>query len=186
MADIHGISVRQTRQNPPTLSRQQQAMLLNWLYKDLTTCNLGILLSLYTGIRLGELCALKWKDVSPVDQSISIYQTMQRVQRQEGNRTEVIVQPPKSASAVRIIPVTRELAVLLKKHRREEDAYLLTGRADRFMEPRTLQRRFKKALKEVGLNDINFHALRHPYVKHKTKNILQKQKSQTTKLIDRL
>lgn len=73
------------------------------------------------------------------------------------------MQPPKSASAVRIIPVAKELAVLLKEHRREEDAYLLTGRADRFLEPRTLQRRFKKALKESGLEDINFHALRHTF-----------------------
>lgn len=163
VADIRGIPVRQDKNESPVLSKEDQAMLLSWLYSHLTPCNLGILLCLHTGIRLGELCALKWKDVSKENQSITVYQTMQRIQRLEEKRTEVIVQPPKSASSVRIIPVTEKMAVLLSNNRREDDAYLLTGESGRFLEPRTLQRRFKKVLKESGLEDINFHALRHTF-----------------------
>ena len=163
VADIHGISVKQDKAEPPTLSKAEQTSLLGWLCSNLTPCNLGILLSLYTGIRLGELCALKWKDISKENQSITVYQTMQRVQRLEEKRTEVVVQAPKSAAAVRIIPVTKEIAVILSDNRKEDDAYLLTGEAEYFLEPRTLQRRFKKVLKESGLEDINFHALRHTF-----------------------
>lgn len=163
VADICGIPIRKEKSEPLFLSRSQQTCLLCWLYKHLTPCNLGILLSLYTGIRLGELCALKWKDISKEDQSVMVYQTMQRVQRREEKRTEIIVQPPKSISAVRTIPVAEEIAVLLADNRKEDEAYLLTGKTDCFLEPRTLQRRFKKVLKESGLGDINFHALRHTF-----------------------
>lgn len=163
VADIHGIPVKQDKAEPPTLSKAEQASLLGWLCSNLTPCNLGILLGLYTGIRLGELCALKWKDISKENQSITVYQTMQRVQRLEEKRTEVVVQAPKSAAAVRIIPVTKEIAVLLSDNRKEDNAYLLTGEAEHFLEPRALQRRFKKVLKESGLEDINFHALRHTF-----------------------
>ena len=88
---------------------------------------------------------------------------MQRFQRLEENRTEVVLQTPKSSSSVRIIPVSEEIAGILSDNRKEDEAYLLTGETNRFMEPRNLQRRFKKVLKESGLEDINFHALRHTF-----------------------
>lgn len=163
VADICGIPIKKDRSEPPFLSKAEQFVLLCWLYKHLSPCNLGILLCLYTGIRLGELCALKWKDISKEDQSVMVYQTMQRVQRRGENRTEVVVQPPKSVSAIRTIPVAEEIAALLTKNRKEDEAYLLTGKTDRYLEPRTLQRRFKKVLRESGLGDINFHALRHTF-----------------------
>lgn len=163
VADICGISIKQNKNEPPFLSKEEQSLLLCWLCKHMSPCNLGILLSLYTGIRLGELCALKWKDISKKDQSVMVYQTMQRVQRPEEKRTEVVIQAPKSASAIRTIPVAKEIAVLLAQNRKGDDAYLLTGEPDYYLEPRTLQRRFKKVLKESGLGDINFHALRHTF-----------------------
>lgn len=163
VANICGISIKQDRNEPPFLSKEEQSVLFCWLYNHMSPCNLGILLSLYTGIRLGELCALKWKDISKNDQSVMVYQTMQRIQRMEGKRTEVIIQTPKSTSAIRRIPVAKEIAVLLAENRKEDDAYLLTGELGCYLEPRALQRRFKKVLKDSGLGDINFHALRHTF-----------------------
>ena len=163
VADIQGIPVKQVKTDPPTLPKEDQETLVQWLYDNLTPCNLGILLSLYTGMRLGEICALKWKDVSKEDQSIAVYQTMQRIQRLGENRTEVVVQAPKSASAFRRVPVAEEMAKLLAANRKEDGAYLLTGDTERFMEPRSLQRQFKRALHKCGLEDINFHALRHTF-----------------------
>lgn len=163
VADIKGIPIKQVKNDPPTLSKEDQKTLVQWLFGNLTPCNLGILLSLYTGMRLGEICALKWKDISKDDQSIAVYQTMQRIQRLDENRTEVVVQAPKSASAFRRVPVAEEMAKLLAANRKEDDAYLLTGEAERFVEPRSLQRHFKRALRECGLEDINFHTLRHTF-----------------------
>ena len=118
VADICGIPIKKGQNEPLFLSKAEQSLLLCWLYHHITPCNLGILLSLYTGIRLGELCALKWKDISKEDQSVMVYQTMQRIQRKESHRTEVVVLPPKSVSAIRTIPVANEIAVLLAKHRK--------------------------------------------------------------------
>lgn len=163
VADICGIPVRQEKREPATLSRDEQALLVTRLLSNLTPCNLGILLCLYTGMRIGEICALKWKDISRDDQSITVSQNMQRIQRLEENRTEVVIQAPKSVYSMRIIPVADEIAALLLANRQEDEAYLLTGKTNRFMEPRNLQRRFKQMLKETGLKDINFHALRHTF-----------------------
>lgn len=163
VADIQGIPVKQGKQDPTALTKEAQETLIHWLYNNLTPCHLGILLSLYTGMRLGEICALKWKDISKDNQFISVYQTMQRIQRLEENRTEVVIQSPKSTSSVRMIPVPKEIAMLLSENRQTDEAYLLTGKTDRFLEPRNLQRQFKKVLKESGLEDINFHALRHTF-----------------------
>lgn len=163
VADLDGILVKQARSDPPTLSRDEQETLVQWLCSNLTPCNLGILLSLFTGLRLGEVCALKWKDISKVDQSITVCQSMQRVQRIEECRTEIVTQTPKSTSSIRRVPVTGDMARLLSANRQADDAYLLTGKKESFVEPRTLQRRFKSVLKECGLGDINFHALRHTF-----------------------
>lgn len=163
VADICGIPIKQEKNEPATLSREEQTSLVNWLYDHLTPCNLGILLGLYTGMRIGEICALKWRNISKDDQSITVCQNMQRIHRLGEKRTEVVVQIPKSASSIRTIPVTDEIARLLSDNRKEDDAYLLTGEADRFIEPRNLQRQFKKALEKSGLKDINFHALRHTF-----------------------
>lgn len=163
VADLYGIPVKQETNTPATLTRKEQTALIHWLYDHLSPCNLGILLGLCTGMRLGEICALKWGDISIDDQSITVKRNMQRIQRLGENRTEVVIQTPKSSSSIRIIPVTAEIAMLLLKNRKEDDAYLLTGKTDRFMEPRSLQRCFKKALRESGLADINFHALRHTF-----------------------
>lgn len=163
VADIREIPVKQVKNDPPTLSKGDQETLVQWLYDHLTPCNLGILLSLYTGMRLGEICALKWRDVSKEDQSITVYQTMQRVQRLDENRTEVIVQAPKSASSNRRVPVSEEMAKVLSASRKEDEAYILTGDTEHFVEPRNLQRQFKRVLRACGLGDINFHALRHTF-----------------------
>lgn len=163
VADIQGIPVKQVRNVTPTLSKEDQETLVQWLYDHLTPGNLGILLSLYTGMRLGEICALKWKDISKEDQSIAVYQTMQRVQRLDEKKTEVVVQAPKSASAYRRLPVSEEMAKVLVISRKEDDAYILTGDPEHFMEPRGLQRQFKRVLRACGLEDINFHALRHTF-----------------------
>ncbi len=163
VADIRGIPVKQIKTDPPTLSEKDQETLVQWLYDNLTPCNLGILLSLYTGIRLGEICALRWKDISRDDQSVAVYQTMQRIQRPGEKRTEVVVQAPKSPSAFRRVPVSKEMAKLLAENRKADEAYLLTGDQMHFMEPRSLQRQFKRALRACGMKDVNFHTLRHTF-----------------------
>ena len=127
--------------------------------------NLGILLCLFTGIRVGELCALSWDNISLNDNTLYISQTAQRLQKQipEGKQTHIIVASPKSRAANRTIPISNTLLGLLKQYPLEQTGYFLSGSSAEIVEPRRIQYRFHKVLKECGLERKNFHVLRHTF-----------------------
>ena len=127
---------------------------------------IGILLSLYTGIRIGELCALKWEDIDLNAGTVKINATLQRIQDFKGisgNKTRIVITEPKTPSAKRTIPLPDFIIKRLKAvDPKNGSAFLLTG-TERFTEPRALTYVFKKYIKESGVPDINFHALRHTF-----------------------
>ena len=166
VADIDKITIKQSSQKPlRILSIQEQQKIHDYLLKDLTPVNLGILLCLHTGIRIGEVCALQWNDIYFEEQCLYIHKTMQRIQstKDMGSKTCILVSKPKSESSIRRIPIPENLFHLLKKLEKAECAYILTGQQNKFLEPRTLQYRFKSILKSCGINDANFHSLRHTF-----------------------
>lgn len=128
-----------------------------------TTAGIGILLTLNTGLRLGELCALQYKDIDLRNGVLHVSKTVQRIR--SGDRTCLMVLPPKSDSARRTIPLPGDMAALLKKiiqsHPNGEN-YLLTGKSAP-MEPRTMQYQYRVWLKAAGVPYRNFHVLRHTY-----------------------
>lgn len=128
-----------------------------------TTAGIGILLTLNTGLRLGELCALQYKDIDLRNGVLHVTKTVQRIR--SGERTRLMVLPPKSDSARRTIPLPGDMAALLKKiiqsHPNGEN-YLLTGK-NAPMEPRTMQYQYRTLLKAAGIPYRNFHVLRHTY-----------------------
>lgn len=151
------------RQEARILSREEQLRLLDSLSPEGGPAQLGILLCLYTGMRLGEACGLRWGDVSPDCNIIYIRRTLQRLPGAEGeHKTALVLDTPKSRSSARAIPVPARLRPLLERARAGEGCFLLTGE-ETPMEPRRFQRRFKSALREAGVADINFHALRHTF-----------------------
>ncbi|MDD6189702.1 MAG: site-specific integrase [Clostridiales bacterium] len=121
------------------------------------------LLSLNTGLRLGEICALKWSDVDFTESIIHVRRTVLRVKK--GSGTQLSVQSPKSDASDRIVPLTEEMRDLLRLLRGStpDDAYMLTGQREKPMEPRTMQYRFQSFLKRNGLRERNFHTLRHSF-----------------------
>ena len=125
---------------------------------------LGIRLCLSTGLRLGELCALTWDDISLEEQNLHVHRTLQRIRNdgKEGTKTKIIITSPKSACSVRTIPLTNRLCSALAPTW-QPGAYFLTGDTERYMEPRTMQNHFKAVLDAVGIEDANFHALRHTF-----------------------
>ena len=134
--------------------------------------NTGILLALCAGMRIGEICALKVSDIDFLAGTIDISRAVQRVQA--GKKTELLVQTPKSDASERVIPLTSDLLCYLKTAVRglPEHAYILTGRTDKPMEPRTLRYYFSGFLKQCGIRYRKFHVLRHPYVKPTTKKFI--------------
>lgn len=163
-ANIKDISVKQPQKPMRILSIDEQQRLSRYLRENLSACFLGILLCLYTGLRIGEICALRWKNICIREQYLYVRHTMQRIQVEGGEKkTEVVIQSPKSDCSIRKIPIPDEMLQLLIPFRAQDEAFLLTGLVYRFMEPRNLENRFKEVARECGISDVNFHALRHTF-----------------------
>ena len=165
VCDVGAIQVKRCPKEMRVLSRGEQDRLCQYLYSDLSAYNLGILVALFTGIRIGELCALRWEDISFSDQTIHIHHTLQRVQDKSGasHKTKVVITSPKSACSIRTIPLPDCLISILKKYKTTDAGFFLTNSTVRFIEPRTMQNRFKTALKHSSVPSANFHALRHTF-----------------------
>jgi len=126
----------------------------------------GILICLFMGIRIGELCALKWQDIDLEADEIRISKTIQRIKNTEPNpttKTKIIIDTPKSETSIRAIPIPDFLFKILKALKSNNDCYFLTGKPDKFIEPRLYQMKFKKFLEECKIRDVTFHTLRHTF-----------------------
>lgn len=162
---MNGICIRQEYKTMRVLTAFEQHKLTSVLLHDTDLCKLGIYLALCTGIRIGELCALKRENIQFETGLLTVRNTMQRVQIENFNsKTVVIITEPKSKNSVRDIPLPSFIIDICKKYydMLNSSDYLLTGTA-KFMEPRSLQYRFKKYIKESELENVNFHALRHTF-----------------------
>lgn len=148
------------------LSENERKRLERYLFESNDPCKIGIILTLYSGVRIGELCALKWENIDIINGIIKITATLQRIPDINGEsdkKTKIIITEPKTPSAKRTIPLPSFLIKKLKYIKPKKDnAFLLTGN-ERFTEPRAFTYTFKKCLKESGVPDINFHALRHTF-----------------------
>jgi len=155
---------KEAKKEMRVLSREEQQLLVGYLLTDMDACKFGVLLSLFTGMRIGELCALRWENISLGDKTIRIASTMQRLQNSGGEPgTRVIIGTPKSNTSQRVIPLTEQAAELCARMSPgSPTAYVLTG-TEKFMEPRTLQYRLKKYTADCGLEGVHFHTLRHTF-----------------------
>lgn len=148
------------------LSKEQQGFFLETIRKKLSYESLGYAIALYTGIRIGELCALQWSDIDMGNRTITIQKTLQRIYlKKEGEKgkTRIIITSPKSEKAVRDIPISDELYKLLnRKYCKDRCAYILTG-TKRYMEPRLCRRHYESFLNENKIEYIRFHSLRHTF-----------------------
>lgn len=143
------------------LDKNEQALLNSYLIANPTPSNVGILLSAATGIRIGELCALKWENIDIEKKILTVRNTVQRVKSIGGNTaTKVIITPPKSNSSVRVIPLPEFIVPLLSELKTNNNCYFLSGTMG-IVEPRLMQYRFKRILNELKLTEVTFHSLRH-------------------------
>ena len=147
------------------LTSRDQKHLEKALLQDLTPVHLGILISLYEGLRIGEVCGLRWGDLDLKKGTLRIERTVMRIQDVEtksGRRTKVIITPPKTYHSIRTIPVPKDVLQLLKANQKDKDTYILTGTTE-YMEPRALLANYKSILKKADLPPYKFHSLRHSF-----------------------
>jgi len=165
----YGLALRQLKAPTPgirnkpakALTDREQTKLLESLYHKMDRYKLAVLLCLHTGLRLGELCALKWSDVDRENGILAVNRTVQRLYI-EGHPTKTVLleNEPKSEHSQREIPLPSRMAELLYLFFNEKP-YVFGG--DKPLEPRTMQNHFKKILDEAGVSDKNFHILRHTF-----------------------
>lgn len=142
------------------LNAFERKRLETYLLHNQNNTNISVLLCLFTGLRVGELCGLKWNDIDFDNGTVSVSRTVQRINKH--GKSEVAIGSPKSKSSVRIVPVPDFLLAILKAKRKGDDFYIITGTC-KPTEPRTMQNRFKSILKICGIRNVNFHLLRHTY-----------------------
>ena len=143
------------------LSNIERKKLETYLLSNVNLSNICTLLSLYTGLRVGEICGLKWEDIDPKKGCVSVNKTVERISIGNGE-TKVVVGDPKTESSIRKVYVPTFIIELLKDHKKSSDLFVLSGKQNP-TEPRTLQYRFEKILKSAGIREMKFHSLRHTY-----------------------
>ena len=160
-----GLSVKRSRNNMRVLSKIEQRQLEYVLMQDMDLTKFTVLLCLYTGIRIGEACALRWEHIRLDSGILEVRETMQRIQAPQNmaSKTRIIITEPKSASSNRDIPLPRFLMQYAVQFQADRNAFVLTGEKNQFIEPRTHQNRFRNYVKTSGIEHANYHALRHTF-----------------------
>ncbi len=207
MAGLPPVTVKSETWRPvKVLSRTEQRRLTRYILANPDNGRIGILICLYTGIRIGEVCALRWDDIDTVSGILTVNKTLQRLQnvKEEGGRerrrkkeeplrtqhqesshicmcdlpcsdecyieekkTHLQIDAPKSIHSNRTIPLPDFLCDIIDENlTRIPGAYFLSGDSRKPVEPRTYQYRYKKYLREAGLEESNFHVLRHTFATH--------------------
>lgn len=147
-------------QKTDILNVSERKLLESYLVENMNRTNMAILLCLFTGLRIGEVCGLKWEDIDFGENTLFVNRTVQRISR--NGKSTVITGTPKSRTSVRIVPIPDFMMKVLKKYKSFPNLYIITN-SIKPTEPRTMQNRFKAVLKACQLRSVNFHLLRHTY-----------------------
>lgn len=152
--------VKELQKEMRVLSISEQNLFEKYLYKDMDNFKFAALISLYTGIRIGELCALQWKDIN--NGTIKIYKTLHRLKDEKGKST-IFIDSPKTFHSNRTIPIPLFLNTIIESKRSDSENYVIANESVKIIEPRLMQIKFKRMTEECGLENVTFHTLRHTF-----------------------
>ena len=149
------------------LGVEKQETLENELLQNMREEKLLIFITLYTGLRIGEICALRWEDIDLESKLLYVRQTVSRVWISEDDKkkSKLIIGSPKSESSLRCIPICSKLYTILCSfpYRKKHGYILMNAEDNSFISPRTFEYRYKAILKRCSLEPVNYHALRHTF-----------------------
>ena len=151
------------KKNKPVevLTRKEQARLLSVICQKTDEVKAAVLLCLNIGLRLGELCALKWKDIDFEHEMVSVNQTVQRLYAEGGKTKTILLETtPKSECSRREIPLSSRISRLFKEIWHEGE-YIL-AKISRWSQGRC-RTVLSSLLEKAGLKHKNFHILRHTF-----------------------
>ncbi|MBR0492049.1 MAG: site-specific integrase [Clostridia bacterium] len=147
------------------LSARKKSRLEKYCLKSNTLRDIGIIICLNTGLRIGEICALKWECIDLEKRCIKVKQTMQRVYNKVDKKSSIVIDLPKSDNSIRTIPLSSKLYNILKplKNQYSKNSYFLSGSPCKYIEPRNYQKMFKNCMKVCNIKGCHFHTLRHSF-----------------------
>lgn len=157
--DLHqqGTGSAVCRQSPKDSELHSEPLYLYWV---------GNYISLSTGLRIGEICALKWSDINVADGTITVSRTIERIYIIEGEKkhTELVINTPKTKNSCREIPMSKELLSMIKPLKKvvNEDFYVLTN-DERPTEPRTYRNYYNGLMAKLDIPKLKYHGLRHSF-----------------------
>ena len=171
MCRVHGypdlleqLKAPKYQQSPKRLLREsEQKQLCGYLCSHMNETSLCILLSYYTGLRVGEICGLQWGDIDLESKMLRVRRTVQRIQESgNGTATHLQIDLPKSLNSRRTIPIPDFLLPYLNAFQGRAECFVLSG-SEQVIEPRTMQHRFQSILKKAELPSVSYHSLRHMF-----------------------
>ena len=145
-------------------NEKERQKLLKYLIESQNIKNLGVLISLYSGLRIGEVCGLKWKDIDFENKVLNVRRTIQRVYLGE-RESKIISTTPKSKKSIRKIPLAKILIEKLKPLSTlySKEDYIINGLSDKYTEPLVYRYTYQSVLKECNVPYRKYHCLRHTF-----------------------
>lgn len=141
------------------LSENEQQILMDHCARNENTTTLGILISMYSGLRIGEICALAWEDVDLENRILHVRHTVSRV----GKGAPPVIDTPKTKASARDIPICSALMPVLERQLQCRVSDYVISPKNGFTDPRTFEYRYHKVLRQCGVQPTNYHALRHTF-----------------------
>lgn len=147
---------------------EEQNRLERFLLNDMDGTKLEVLICLHTGLRIGEICGLKWSDIDFSYNTLTVRRTVCRITNpdyQPGEaKTKLTIGNPKSVSSYRVIPIASYLISVISEFKKiSSSEFVISDHEYTLVDPRTYQYRFHRYLKDCVIKDINFHSLRHTF-----------------------
>lgn len=147
------------------LTKDEEHTLWDYITSDFDQIQLGVLLALCSGMRIGEICALRWNDINIQNQTIRIQHTIQRISDISGKqKTKLIIDTPKSDASEREIPIMNVLLpyICLCQSKASKNCFVLSG-TSRPIEPSNYYTKYQRWLRESNIAPHSFHTLRHTF-----------------------
>ena len=156
----------ETHKGLEVLTIAHHKKILDFIQENFTFRNLGIYISLTTGLRIGEICGLKWSDIDVCNETITVRRTIERIYMVEGDckHTELVINTPKTKNSCREIPINKELLAMVKPLKKvvNNEFYVLTNEK-KPTEPRTYRNYYHRLMKRLEIPRLKYHGLRHSF-----------------------
>jgi len=159
------------RKSVSVVGKSDLAKINQLLQIDVSCTAVGIAIALDAGLRIGEVCALRWDDIDLEAKLIHVKHTVVRIKNDTSDykingkspKTRLIIDVPKTKSSLRDIPINSRLYDILKKAKETSISKYVVSDKESFMSPRTFEYRYHKLLQKHSITDTNFHTLRHTF-----------------------